>query len=545
MDRWCFLNPYSSYSRFSLWLLLLWLVLCFLFRRRSWVVLLWLPIVGAMLFKTWKVFDVILRIRGARGPDAGWAGLALPFIFQALAIMVVVLGVGMVVVPRRKAWKWYTAVPAILLSLPLFWWAWTEDRWTLQVQMVDETGKPIPGLGVKPLFPYGPRTPDRETNLRDEYVFGDHEGQVEFHFDVNRSAGMDIFPKSFDENRAPLNKRQAWSLDITRRAADEPITIWYKRYRRTGSRSMEELFVDQVPNGRVVRVVVQFPPLDSMEPSTLRERVRAAFEALRHADQDGGRDYNLLCKTLEAVEFLPLLVDTYHQNEKLRSDVLDGLRIVAETLKDVYQGCQGLVKAIASDPSETLSPENAYRVDQMCRWAGVPYSSGQDPVAALEAAQAVMVARARPLRDIGLARGGTTRHVSPDGELGAVGPPGRPRGHPEAAGRQPQEQRGRIHGQAFALGDRHDRGGSCAAPGVGEPVGCRAGRQGHRRCQDERRDRHHRLGAAAGRESADHRAKRERLGPRTREPAVETHALTGGAARSGRLRGWASTGICR
>ena len=298
----------------------------------------------------------------------------------------------MVVEPRRKAWKWYTAVPAVLLSLPLFWWARIEDRWTLQVEMVDGAGKPVPGVQVEKAFRLGPEDDDR-------YAYSDQEGMVVFHFKDAGSATMQLFSELPEGERAAREHNQWWDLTVTPYVGeDEHYKIWYKWQRYAGTSQLNGFFVEKVPRTRVFRLVVQLRPTGSMEPLLLREKIRAGLVARRHAEHFD-HDYTALCMNLESVEFLPLLLETYRENEKSRPSVIQGIKLVAETLKDVDRGCRGLAKTIQSDPAHPISPAMAYRVDQMCRWAGVPYETGQDPLVALQAAELAIAARARPLVD--------------------------------------------------------------------------------------------------------------------------------------------------
>ncbi len=410
------------------WLALLFpaigLALSFRFRTRPWVVFVWMPAALFLAYTSFWACSKMAAFGHIRGPDAIGVGIAMLFLGGMLGASLVGLVLCYFARPKREAWKLATALPAAALCVGLSVLVCSPQGSLLAGRITrlhfivsDVEGKPLPGVAVKVVVyeeGVGAGGGGQTTGT---------DGQFMVQLRESQSARIELrhpFPPSNVLSAMPT----FWDLNVQMpRQGEHDVVIRHSWQRSLGGHTFNEAFSERVPEANNLDLRVVLPTHSGLGGRLLREKVHAALASIQDpARQQMGYDY--VCRNLEAVEYLPWLIETYRNNPGSRPSLARGLGQVAGLLSELDTAC-GHLEEVAAHPrqhnKDYLDGEFAYEVAQLTAWAGV---NVPDHELALARARAVIADRAKILAEFLMAEAPSNETVvGAYGELGRLGLP--------------------------------------------------------------------------------------------------------------------------
>jgi hypothetical protein len=111
--------------------------------------------------------------------------------------------------------------------------------------------------------------------------------------------------------------------------------------------------------------------------------------------------YAYLCRNVEAIEFVPRLLEAYRNKEPGSEGVVDGLAQIAEILAQLDRGCREVQRRVEHEP---YYPRKMLQnqIVQFCVWAGVPEERRADVPRALTEVREKIASEAIRLVDFAL-----------------------------------------------------------------------------------------------------------------------------------------------
>lgn len=190
------------------------------------------------------------------------------------------------------------------------------------------------------------------------------------------------------------------------------MVIRHSWQRSLGGHIFNEAFNERVPEANDLDLRVVLPTHSGLGGRLLKEKLHAAMI----------NDYG--CRSIEAVEYLPWLIEAYQNNLGSRPGVTQGISQVAGLLSELETACEHL-EDVAAHPSRYnknyLDGEFSYEVASLTAWAGV---NGPEREPALARTRAVIADRAKILAEFVIAEAPSDETlVGAYGELGRLGLP--------------------------------------------------------------------------------------------------------------------------
>lgn len=367
---------------------------CFAFRRKAWAVFIWVPIVSAFAYGTYLIlrrFSVIGKGDSMAGAFAGMENL---FLLQALGICVAGLVAAIFCRPRKEAWRPSTVIPTVMLCLALILVNDYRNTTRVEIQLFDAKGNPLPNVRVQySLSEGGIRLPYK-------VLLSDARGKFDFSLRRNQEVGLGIMPRqrsSDDIETSPT----FWNLGIEQlKSAPSQLALRHSWQRSVANQTLNEGFIEIMPRSREIRFPLTLPDHASLDPTPRRERIRAAFASFRQSHPQS-LSYAYVCGSVEAIEFVPAMLEAYRNKEPGSEGVVDGLAQIAEILVQLDGGCQEVQRRLGHQPDyprEMLQNQIA----QFCTWAGVPEENRADRLHALAQVREKIASHAGILVDFAL-----------------------------------------------------------------------------------------------------------------------------------------------
>lgn len=388
-------------------------VLSFRFRTRPWVVFAWMPTVLFLAYTSCWAFSKIAAFGHIRGPDAIGVGFAMLFLSGMLGAALVGLVLCYFARPKREAWKLATALPAAALCVGVSVLVYSPQGSLLAGRVTrlhfivsDVEGKPLPGVAVKVVVyeeGVGAGGSGQTTGT---------EGQFMVQLRAAQSARIELrhpFPPSNVLSAMPT----FWDLNVQMpRNGEHKVVIRHSWQRSLGGHTFNEAFSERVPEANNLDLRVVLPTHSGLGGRLLKEKLHAAMV----------NDYG--CRSIEAADYLPWLIETYRNNPVSRPGVIQGISQVAAILSELDTAC-GHLEDVAAHPRQHnknyLDGEFSYEVASLTTWAGV---NGPDSEPALARARAVIADRAKILAEFVIAEAPSNETlVGAYGELGRLGLP--------------------------------------------------------------------------------------------------------------------------
>lgn len=360
--------------------MLLGLILSICFRRRTWAPLVWIPTLVTFLSVAWFIFLGMMRLGSLRGIDSGWGGMEIIFLLPIFGVCIAGVIACYFCRPRGR-WDPRASVPAIIISIASLAYCYWGNESRVEVRLTDIQGRQIPGVSIA--FNSGPRNPGSST--------------LKFRLRRQQSLEVQIIPVSDSPSEADESPASSTLRFSTVHGDSSKLRIRYTFSRRIGFRhSLAEDFTEIVPFRRELKIPLVLPPRGSLDPDLLRSKIRSAFHAINREPGHWDLSYGDVCWNLEAIEFLPELIDLSNGSRAQQFSVMEGLKAIAGTLTDVDEGCRELRADIVG---RTHPPHECHeKVRQLCVWAEIP-EDGLSDSQALDQVQARIAAHARMLVD--------------------------------------------------------------------------------------------------------------------------------------------------
>jgi hypothetical protein len=390
-------NLFSQLGWLSLLIPILGLALSFKFRARPWAVFVWMP---TTLFLAYAALWIVLKLGAfgqVRGPDAIGAGLAYVFLLPALALALLGLVLGFFSRPRRETWRLSTLVPATLICIGLVVLVYTPQGSVLagkmavvRLKLTDVKGQPLRGVGVR-LVSY-----ERGLGIGGARNVTDSDGGYTLKLRQGQSARLELhhpFPPSGQLSDMPTY----WNigLQLSNGSADT-LEVSHSWQRSVGGKTLNEAFRESIPAANPTEISVVLPPHSGLVAPPLREKIHAALLARQSAKPPHG-SYEYACRNVEAIEFIPWLIEVYRRDEGSRPSLIEGLSQTASLLAELDRAC-GALQEVAANPRRQnqnyIDGEFSYETAQMIAWAGV---SDQNQIPGLAKARQKIAAHARLL----------------------------------------------------------------------------------------------------------------------------------------------------
>ena len=372
------------------------LIVSYIFRAKPWVTFVWIPATLTLLYEAFSLARRLVVMESLRGPDAGWAGIAISFLLPTLGVCIFGLFLSYLCRPRKSAWgRAFICMPAIILSfMALALWI-RHDETNVQFQLSDVAGMPLSGVPVQISHYQGGIGTDAKL------CFSDSTGSFNFKFGRNETAEFDIKPISKPSQKTS-SAPTYWTVNIgPLEGSPNKLKVRHSWQRPVGSDGvLDESFIEIIPFEREIRLPLTLPPHESLDPGPRRNRIRAAFATFQH-DTPQGLDYSYVCRNVESIEFIPELIDTYRNKEQQRGSVIEGLCSIAETLSDLNTACGGIQRhwEISRSPRRQSFRDE---IAQLCIWAGISYDARSDDEELIEQVKTVIAAHAKLLIDFSL-----------------------------------------------------------------------------------------------------------------------------------------------
>jgi len=367
-------------------------VVSHLFRKRPWIVFVWLPNVLLLVYTSLWAIAKMAAFGNIRGPDAIGVGFAMLVLGGVLCASLVGLSLCFLVRPTKEAWKLATALPATALCVGLSVLVYSPHGAHLSGRISrlsfvvsDVEGTPLPGIRVNVVVyegGLGAGGSKQTTGIDGQFAVQLREAQ---------SARVELRPPIAASDM--LSARPAfWDLNIQMpRKGDSEIVIRHSWHRSLGGHTFNESFTERVPDANELDLRVILPTLSGLGGVLFKEKLHAAIV----------KDYD--CRSIEAVEHLPWLIETYRNNPGSSAGVAQGISQIAAILSELDRAC-GRLEAVAANPRQHnknyLDGEFSYEAASLTSWAGV---SGIDRESALKQTRAVIVERAKILAEFAIA----------------------------------------------------------------------------------------------------------------------------------------------
>lgn len=367
------------------------LALSFAFRRKPWIVFIWLPTVGTFAYGTSLLLRRLGALGGSHGPEAAFDGLALIVLLPALAICIGGLIVGYFARPLRNAWRFSTAIAAVILYLASFFLSDREEGTHFSIEVSDLSGKHLAQTRAE-LKVY-------EDGLEMEHriLTSNNAGRLTIQLKHNQQIELQFQPMPVPP--IPLYRTPTfWNLNIEpSRDLPDQLVIRHSWQRPVGGVVLNEGFTEIVRAEHNIHIPLVLPPHESLEAGPRRDKIHALLVAFQKSIPKG-LSHSSVCRNVESIEFIPLIIETYRQNEPERDSAVDGLAGVAGVLSELDKGCNEVMRRVRFEPyypKDMLS----YQVTQLCTWAKVPPEQQMDQINALGKVQEKIAAHAQQLVD--------------------------------------------------------------------------------------------------------------------------------------------------
>ena len=369
--------------------LLLGLAISFAFHRKAWVVFVWFPTVSVFAYGTYLILRRFSAIGKVHGPDAGFAGMEGLFLLPALGICIAGLTAAFFCRPRKESWRLSTAIPAVILCLAVSLVSDRHNATHVEIQLLDARGNPLPNVRVQYSLSEG------GLNMEAKLLSSDVNGRFDFELRQDQGVGLEIMPSARSPEELDTSPT-FWNLGIGQlENAPEQLAVRHGWQRSVANQTLNEGFTEIMPRGREIRFSLTLPDHASLDPAPRRERIRAAFTAFQQT-HPAGISYAYLCRNVEAIEFIPELIEIYHTKGVGSNGVVEGLSQIAAILSELERGCREVQRRVKNEP---YYPRKMLQnqVTQFCIWAEVPEQDRIDVPHALEQVQARIAARAQEL----------------------------------------------------------------------------------------------------------------------------------------------------
>lgn len=413
---------YHASALVLLFALICGLGLSFAFRRHRWVVFIWFPTTGVLAYAAFRIIGILSSIGRMSGPEAGFAGMMAIFLLPALALCLLGLIAAFFCRPRRNAWRLSTVIPAIILWLGAALLIDFGSSTRVVVQLHDATGNILPGVSIKK------HLHENGLKMQVRSLKSDSRGEFSFRFHPGQGVALEIQPMSAPP--ADLQSKPTfWNLSF-REMTDHPdkLVLWHSWKRSIGSQVLNEGFSEVIPNASKISMELVLPDRGALDPEPGQTRIRQAFHAFLK-DRPPGLDYSSMCRNVEAIEFIPELVEIYQGKPEDRADVVKALSQISSILSQLDLACLSVRGQIPKDSARKQEPPaESYPITQFCNWAEVPREERTDPVLAMERVKAKIDVIATQLTEFafaGMSDGSQSLNVL--SELRQLGRPAIPR----------------------------------------------------------------------------------------------------------------------
>lgn len=396
-------NLFQQLGWFSLLIPVIGLILSFKIRSRPWAVFVWMPTTLFLVYASLWTLAKFAAHRGIRGPDAMGMGTVYLVLLFAMGASIAGLVASYFARPSKEAWRLSTALPAALLCAGLVILVYTPQgsvlagRMTVvRLKLTDINEKPLAGATVRLVsYEYGVAAgggtyvsdADGFVSLRLRH---DQSAEVEIQSQLPSSGILSDMPGSWHMNFT-------WSKD-----SPDEITIYHSWARWIGEKSLNEGLTEIVQASSHVDLPINLPPRSGLVAPRLRDKVRLDLLAIRSSKPtEIGFEY--ACRNVEAIEFIPWLIETYRNDPAVHSSVVEGLSQTASILAQLDAACRKLQSRAANPLLQNpnyVDREFAYEVAQFSAWAGVGDSNR---ITGLTKARDKITDQARLLMDFSLA----------------------------------------------------------------------------------------------------------------------------------------------
>lgn len=372
--------------------LILGLALSFAFRRKPWIVFVWLPTASTFAYGAYLVLrrlSALGKVHG--GPDAGFAGMEAMFHLPVLGLCIAGLVVSFICRPRKEARRFSTAIPACAIYLALVLLSDRQNATTIEIQLFNAAGKPIPGVRVQ----Y--RLSEGGVGMQAKLLSSDADGKFSLALRQGQNIGLEIMPSPSSPQDLDTSPT-FWNLELSPlENSPEQLAVRHHWQRSVANQTLNEGFTEVISRSPQINLSLTLPDHASLDPGPRRERIRAAFVAFRK-NHPPGLSYAYLCRNVEAIEFIPQLIEAYRNKEAGSEGVVDGLAQIAEILSELERGCREVQRRVKSEPHYPRQMLQN-QITQFCIWAGIPEDSRADVPQALERVQEKIAAHAKELSD--------------------------------------------------------------------------------------------------------------------------------------------------
>jgi len=360
-------------------------------RRKPCVVFIWLPTVGALAYGTYLILRRLSAIGKVHGPDAGFAGMEGLLLLPALGVCVAGLVVLFIGRPRKETWRLSTTIPVVVTLAAVSVMSDRHNATYIEIQLFDARGKILPETPVRYHLSEG------GLSIQSKFLSSDADGKISFALRTGQNIGLEIMPRP----RSPQDIDTSptfWNLGLEDlQNSPEQIVVRHTWQRSVANQTLNEGFMEVISRRQQIHLSLTLPDHASLDPKPRREKIRAIFDGLRR-QQTPRFSYAYLCRNVEAIEFVPQLIEIYRDKEAGGEGVVEGLAQIAEILAQLEKGCREVQRRVKNEPyysREKLQNE----VAQFCIWAGIPEDARADVPAALKLVQDKIIAHAAELSD--------------------------------------------------------------------------------------------------------------------------------------------------
>ncbi len=379
------------------------------------------------------------------GPEAGFAGMMAFFLLPALAICLLGLIATFVCRPRREAWQLSTVIPAIILWLGAALLIDFGNSTRVELQLRDTTGNILSGVRIQEHF--------HENGLRVQVrsLNSDSQGKVYVRLRPSQSVALEIQPMA-DPPRDLLRKPTFWNLSFRElKAHPDKLVLVHSWQRSIGNQVLNEGFSEVVPNTPKISMEFVLPDHGALDPEPRQTRIRQAFHAFVK-DRPPELNFSSICRNVEAIEFIPKLLEIYHSKPEDRTGVIEALSQIASILSQLDLACRSVREQIPKDPDRKQKPfSESYPITQFCNWAKIPQEERTDQRLATERVKAKIDAIATELTEFALAgMSDDSRSLNVLAELRQLGRPAIPQ-LVDAIPRHPPKNRQEAYSQHHTL----------------------------------------------------------------------------------------------
>jgi hypothetical protein len=371
--------------------LLIGLALSFSFRRKPWIVFVWLPTVATFAYGAYltiRRLGGLGKIRG--GPEAGFAGMEALIVLPVLGLCVAGLVAAFFCRPRKEAWRFSTAIPAGVLYLAIVVWTDRQNTSKIELQLTNAAGERLPGVCVQYTLSEG------GVGMQARLLSSDSDGRVNIALRQGQNIGLQIMPSAASPQDLGTSPT-FWNLEL-RPADNRPnqLVIRHQWQRSIANRTLNEGFSEVITRSPHLKLALTLPNHASLDPAPRRERIRAAFASFRQ-NQFPGLSYAYICRNVEAIEFIPQLIEIYRNKEAGSEGVVDALEQIAEILFELEEGCREVQRRVEREPHYPRQMLQN-QIEQFCQWAGLAPQPSDVP-GALQKVQEKIAAHANELAD--------------------------------------------------------------------------------------------------------------------------------------------------